>query len=197
MKRLEYGLSLLLVGGLILVLILLWLLPSGTVKRAESVFSAEDDGRRAAFLVLGGLGFEARSWTRSPGHLPRGEILLFVSEIPEKPPAYDTIGRAVAARAPDHMDVQRTARRLRDPLHYLRFVEEGGTLVVPASRAHLDFLTEVLGLEEVRQVGLVWEERDEEDVPAVREVLLRSGEPLALSWRPQAHFRTMPVSAPF
>ena len=197
MRRLEHGLSLLLLAGAILVLILLRLLPSASQAPDGSVFSSEPDGRRASILLLDELGFDARGWTRSPGHLPRGAALLILSAVPETPPAYVS---AVDPGAGEAM-APRSARRLRDPRHYLRFVEEGGTLLVVASEELLEFLSETLGLEEVAQ--LTWEEwpaeepvqNDEEDAPLA--VALRSGERLDLSWRPRAHFGALPTFSPF
>jgi len=204
MRRLEHGLSLLLLGGAILVLLLLRLLPSATEAPRGSVFSSEPHGRRAALLVLDELGFDARSWTRSPGHLPRTQALLVLPAVPETPPAYE----AAPAVDADPAAASRSARRLRDPLHYLRFVEEGGTLLAVASEEMLAFLSETLGLDEVAQLELLPEEGGEEPdeegdgqgdgepVPACR-ISLRSGERLDLRWRPRAHFGALPTFSPF
>ena len=98
-----------------------------------------------------------------------------------------------------------SSRRQRDPQHYLRFVEEGGTILLFADSEGLAFLTEQLGLEDLADLELesiaddlpdarairaadpgIEQEGDEptEGEPARTVVLLGTGERLETSWTP-------------
>ncbi len=118
-------------GGMLLVLLVLTLLPGGESSTRDSVFSTKTSGRRAVFLLLERLGWEAKAWTRPPGDLDRGEHVVWLGNAPELPPGH---GRGGATGS-------------RDPLHYLTFLEEGGTLVVPLHGDPMrDFVVETLGV---------------------------------------------------
>ncbi len=148
-------------------------LPSPEGSRRASVFSTEPGGRRAALLLLEALDVPAKAWTRSPGNLPRGEGVVFLAETPPTPPGYgdSSDGQPTRARV-------KTSRRMRDPQHYLRFLEEGGVIFTEGSDARLEFLRELLGprqLADVKRAG----KRDPDGV----EVIFASGETLRCgSW---------------
>lgn len=186
MNRNWNALALVFLGALLLIGFLLTLLPSGATGSPGSVRSAAPDGRRALYLLLDELGFRPRGWTRSPGNLPRGDYLLYLPRTPETPPGYT----GTAERAPTA-----SPRRMRDPLHYLRFVEEGGTLVTPIEDdERFEFLAGTLGLEILRDVSMDWREGDEDS--GATTAVLRSGERLELDWSPRATFFPPPVSSP-
>jgi len=98
----------------------------------HSVWSARDKGRLALYLLLQELGWDVRAWNEAPGELS-GEALLVLPRAPEPPPGHD------AELTPPG------AWRQRDPLHYRRFLEEGGTILVAWTDDVEDFFDD-LGL---------------------------------------------------
>lgn len=149
--------------------------PGNTVAR--SVGNTEDNGRRAAFLLLEELGFEPEVWNRRPGLLPRGAHVLVLPQVPLD--AAEHAQRAVADEVeaetgdveagelePEELGTDAAdgesqdateavddaydlvrAAGLRAPRHYRRFLEQGGRVVVALDQAMLDFLRDELGLE--------------------------------------------------
>ncbi len=128
--------------GVVLLLALAAILPSGRSPTPHSVFSVERDGLRAAYLFLAELGQDVAAWTEAPGKLV-GEDVLVSFGVPDAPPGAGGPGEEVRRAG---------SRRLRDPLHYLRFVEEGGTLVVALSEDMQAFLRDELGLAELEDL---------------------------------------------
>jgi hypothetical protein len=179
MTRTSNALALILLGALLLIGSLLTLLPGGGARSSGSVRSTEEDGRRALYLLFEELGYQVAGWNQAPGYLPRGSDVLYLPDTPETPPGY--------ASRPG-------ASRLRDPRHYLRFVEEGGTLITPVDGdAHFEFLAEELGLGPVRELVL---DRSGGDDDRVTHVTLVSGERLKLEWKPSATFQALSVTSP-
>ena len=200
MRNLEKALTLFFLGGAIAVLLLLQLLPSGSGGPATSVFSVEDRGLRASYLLLEQLGFTPRSWTSSPGHLPRDESLLLMAAVPETPPNYEQTGEAGEPGEPGETGEATPvrSRRLRDPLHYLRFVEEGGRVLLPADEEELEFLTDTLSLAEFEDLRVI----ESPDIEAEIELeplslFLGNGERLELEWAPGHYFASLPVTTRF
>jgi len=180
--------TIVLVAGLLVVALLASVLPS-TVEGVEgSVYSFEQDGRAAALGLLGELGYDARPWTRAPGELVGRSHLLVLPTVPERPLGYDS---------PEADGPQRTgSRRLRDPLHYRRFVEDGGTLLTVFGPEMRDFLVDDLGLDALAELDLR-ERVDSEGFSIPAELSLEGGESLSLA--PGALnrvFRPLPVVAP-
>ncbi len=126
----------------LLLLVLLAVLPGQGEARAHSVLSAEDDGLRAAYLTLENLGFPVAPWSAAPGELAGPGTVLVLPALPAAPPPLP----AALAQADERAQSERP-RRGRELAHYRRFVEEGGTLLVPAADADaLTFLRDGLGL---------------------------------------------------
>ncbi|MEQ1895641.1 MAG: hypothetical protein ABL998_24140, partial [Planctomycetota bacterium] len=129
-----------LMGGvafLLVAVLLLALLPGKGADHAASAHSAEPEGWRALVLLCEALGFPVAPWNEAPGELDGAGALLVLTEVPEAPPGAPSAG----PEAP---------RRQRDPGHYRRFVEEGGTLLVFTDEVRaLDELREELGLAEL------------------------------------------------
>lgn len=175
--------------------LLLAVLPGGESAEERSVYSVANGGRRAAFRLLDALGWSVEAWTRAPGLLPSDGHLLFLGGVPDDPPGYGDVaqpeeGGAGAETAPLRPP---GSRRLRDPLHYLRFIEEGGTLVVPFTDEHAKFLAERLGFAEL--ATLQRERRPlPSDAPAVP-IRLASGETLE-GHGAELWFRPLDVSSP-
>ncbi len=140
--------------------LLLSLLPSRETDLPRSVFDDGPRGRSVALALFDELGLRARPWTEAPGRLPFGDGLLIVDGVPEPPPLYQ--------------DDVPEARRLRDPRHYLRFVEEGGTLLCSASPELLELAVEAFELTELAGVSSSPFDTDE------ALVVLDSGERLEL-----------------
>ncbi len=160
---------------LLLAGLLLALLPSRSTGATGSVFSVEPGGTHALFLLLEELGFQVLPWTRAPGNLPRNSDLLVLMGVPEEPPGYPAPG----AGAEDG-GARSSARRLRDLRHYLRFVEEGGTIamgIASPQGEELAFLRDTLGIPEVAGLGLDAQGEGSASLTAV----LRSGERLVLA----------------
>ena len=139
---------------------------SGTRELPGSAFSPEASGRRAALLLLDRLGFDAAPWTREPGHL-EGNGVLLLADVPPEPAGYPEPDASGAGAT--------TERRLRDRRHYLRFVEEGGTLVAHADPDLVDFLAQDLELDEFADLA-----QHEDGIG--EEAFLGSGEVLDIAW---------------
>ena len=69
-------------------------------------------------------------------------------------------------------------RRLRDPSHYRRFIEEGGVLLAAFDQERQEFLLDELGLEEVRDVTRA----HRLEGAYTQTVVTRMGETLTLDW---------------
>jgi hypothetical protein len=188
---------------MLLVLGLLVFLPSGASGVEKSAHSSRDSGRLAAFLLLEELGFEPRVWRSPPGDLPFGRHLLLLSEVPEEPPGYvrldeeELVDEEGAPLTPPVGLV--SARRRRDPQHYRNFAEEGGTLLVPFTERHLEFLVDVVELYELEDLAWFADDLDPPVVPAGRETELHlyTGEALqGNDWRrASGSFAPLPLDA--
>ena len=174
------------VVGILAVLLafglLLEMLPSGLDRAPASVRSSEPNGRHVVFEVLRELGIRAKAWTDSPGGLPATGDLLFLPVAPEAPPGYGDLAEDERApiRSPNN-------RRLRDPRHYVRFVESGGTLLLPASSDALEFLIDTCELADFEDVSLrallTWDTGDEVIAAASLEDLVdRISEEAGVTW---------------
>jgi len=115
-----------LLGFLLVVGVLLSTLPSPE-EREGSVLSTEPAGLRAAFLLLEGLGFPVASWDEAPSHLAGAGDLLVLGRVPEAPDLGPTPPEPPTPTTPNGGPA---IARSRDPRHYRRFVEAGGTLVL-------------------------------------------------------------------
>ena len=146
---------------------------SGSQGASGSVFSNASRGRRAALLLLQELGFEARSWAREPGflgvdHSVRGSV-LFLSAKPPEPLAAGT----QLERGED--------LGLRDRAHYLRYMEEGGTIVCRTQSDILWFFGEDLGIETIQRLHKALGE-DESSLRS-ESAILPTEEELDLEWK--------------
>jgi hypothetical protein len=147
------------------------LLKPGEDPTAGSATSAHPEGRRGLLLLLREVGFRADAWHDAPGALPRGGGLVWLAAIPErehafalttppKPPesTVDDLPEVsvepepapalepVEVEAPIPAKPSPAAHGMRALSHYRRFVEQGGTLVVPWSASAKTFLVDELGL---------------------------------------------------
>jgi hypothetical protein len=158
-------------------------LAGGEPGPAHSATSSDRDGRRALYLFLEELGIPCEVWRDPPGRLPRGRNLLLLPAAPPEPP--DHLRRMWAdldARPDGAAEVR---KRLRDPAHYLRFVEEGGVLFAGLDEERAEFLGEALGVD---LAGLSVEARGETDAGAEQAIVSRSGELLTLDWSDHPRF---------
>lgn len=171
----------------LLVLVLLGvgigMVPSGGQAEGPSAGSVEPEGRRGLFLLLGTEVFGATPeiWSGAPLDLPSGPHLLVLPGAPPfpgrdaeagfepQPPLPDPAGdeEEEVAGAP------RSPSRLRDPRHYRRFLESGGTILAPARFELREFLAEDLGLDAL--AALRFERQDYGRRREVLEVSLASG----------------------
>ncbi len=190
-----------LVVGIVLLAFFLGSLPSGSGTRDRSVFSADEEGRMAGYILLRELGFRPLAWREAPGHLPRGDHLLWLPGVPEPPPEYlrqlwkemdappdEAAGDDAPTRPP-------VTRRLRDPRHYLRFVEEGGTLVVGLDDERREFLTEELELPEIEGLTSFFELYEEDE--DVQVAVTRTGESIECDWGGQRWLGPHELGSPF
>lgn len=176
--------------GLVLALaLLLQILPSGSGAEGPSASSVAPRGRWAAFRLLGAVGWDVEAWTRAPGELPSDGHVLFLAGVPEDPPGY-------AATEGGRLDPPPGARRVRDPLHYLRFLQEGGTLIAPFTRRHARFLEERLGLVEIEGLETLKAERGASQEEAFELVRLATGESLRVDRRGK-RFARLGLASPF
>jgi len=132
-----------------------FLAPDSTAERGSAV-SSQPHGRRALFLLLGELGFRAQAWSDPPGALPRREALLWLARAPEHPTAEKHTAEKLADEKPA---VEKSAKKrapvdqgLRALSHYKRFVEDGGTLLLPQGDFSRSFLIDTLGFADCADV---------------------------------------------
>jgi len=114
-----------------------------------SARSAARDGRLAAYLLLVEFEHEPELWVEPPGELPPGPHQLWLARAPENFVAQD-------AELPEDDPLE--AARARGPAglqRYREFMEQGGTLVLPATERVVSFLAEELGLDSEALVA--WE----------------------------------------
>jgi hypothetical protein len=95
--------------------------------KPHSSSNRADEGWSAWRRMLEALGYPARVFEEPPGRARPGEMLLVLPGVPEQSEEQQAL--------PDH---ERT--------NYLRFMENGGTLLAPADEAMLAFLDIELGL---------------------------------------------------
>lgn len=134
------ALGLVLVGGLAIQQ-----LGSQAPPPERSVRARGAEGRRAASALLAELELAGASWTAPPGELPRGAEPTGLLWMPRPLPPSERVRSPRAAA--DGLD------GVHDRLGYLRFVEAGGTLVVPVTAETEAFLVEGLGLADLE--GLI------------------------------------------
>ena len=169
------GLLILVVAGALAVS---WL-GDGAPRGEQSARSLDPGGRYVAWRLAAELGFEPELWRGAPGELPRGPHTLVLFAAPEDPPGYRFPDESDPAGAGTEPAAAEPAfeRRLRDPLHYVRFLDAGGTLLAGWSPEMRSFLIERLNLRELE--GL-------ESLEEAATVLLdsRSGEELRVAALP-------------
>jgi hypothetical protein len=160
------------IAGFVLAIALATQLVGGpSLPIAGSVESAAPDGRRALYLLLGSLGYVPEAWRKFPGALPSGEHVLWLASSPramgseeddadddgdssdesasgDSDETDDEPDAIVDSRAPN------VALDFRSLAHYRRFVESGGTLVLPAGPRALEFLVDELECEPCREIEL-------------------------------------------
>jgi len=188
--------SLVLLAFLCLLLlfgVLLQFLPSRPESSPNSVYSSDPWGRSVALALLRELGVDARPWSSTPGDLPSDGGLLFLETPPDIPPGY---GPAEEGERAPIGDANR--RRLRDPLHYLRFVEDGGTLVLPGQPDTIDFLIDTFELAEFAtlETAAPWGIDGPLGTNPVRAVL-PTGEAFDVPWTPGQRYQPFPPGSPF
>jgi len=136
---------------LVLALVLLVLVGLGGVSTdAEgSVGSSARGGRLAGFLVLEELGHAPEVWLQPPGELPAGPHQVWLAVAPPFPEERDE-----ALAEDDPLEAARSAGPAGVG-RYLEFMEQGGTLVLPATERTVLFLEQALDLES--EPLLAWE----------------------------------------
>ncbi len=190
------GLVRLILLGFLLVLIIGGVLLGGAsqpIERTGSAFSAENGGRRAAYRLLGALGFDSRGWTKEPGRLGVERVaegsMLLLADVPPPPMVIGTRADPEGAEAS-------SGRGLRDQRHYLRYIEEGGTIVVHAEPELLEFFGETLELtplvrlreeqepeeESEQEPEEEPEEEEESEGLEAQTAFLATGEAFELNW---------------
>jgi hypothetical protein len=95
--------------------------------KPHSSTNRADEGWSAWRRTLVELGYPARTFEEPPGRARPGEMLLVLPGVPEQSEEQQAL--------PDH-----------ERINYLRFVENGGALLMPADEAVLAFLDVELGL---------------------------------------------------
>ncbi len=153
-----------LVLALLLALVLSNLVAAGKVPPL-SVRSKEPQGRLAAALLLEELGLVARRLEAPPLALPAARAVLWMPGVPDLPEHL--------LRGPD----EARGPALDDPrhaLHYRHFVEQGGTLVLPAGERERTFLERVFELADPPLGEELWDSPDR--------ARLLAGPPLAIDF---------------
>ena len=167
--------------------LLLEMLPSSSSGPWGSVLDDSTHGRSVAFALLRELGFETKPWSDSPGELPDGGGLLVLERPPGRPPGYAVPGDEDGVDAEEPRPTEPIhgpgARRLRDPLHYVRFVEQGGVLLLGSDGRTLDLLADVFALSAAQELTRLSTESAPGDT-----VRFAGGEELVTAWRPDHHF---------
>lgn len=136
-----------LAGVGLLVLLGAWLLgaPDEDLLIPGSTASSFADGRRVAFELLREVGLEPEVWRQAPLALPEGEHLLWLAAAPF---GESGAGSELLAEEPDRdLEVDPALADPRHPWNYARFVEQGGTLVLPARVENLEWLADALEIE--------------------------------------------------
>ncbi len=142
------------IGVLVIVFALLTQVVGGPAESVRgSVASAEPEGRRALFLLFGGLGYVPEAWRKFPGALPSGEHVLWLASAP-RPSDAQRSDEALADEEdePESVRAPHASLDFRSLRHYRRFVESGGTLVLPFGPRAKEFLVEDLGCEPCREI---------------------------------------------
>ncbi len=166
---------------LLLLGLLVGFLPSDGGPGGRHTFSRDEEGRLHAYLLLAELGFDAEVWRDAPGRLPAGDHLLLLPDAPVAPPGYEPVFEddpeaeepLVAPVGP----LPGSSSRQRDPRHYLRFLEEGGTILCGLDEARRAFLENELFLTDLEELEI------ETLFPSAAETFpaaLRTGEELVL-----------------
>lgn len=133
--------------GIVLFAVLVMFMPSSNPldEGSGSVSSSKPAGRRALFLALNELGFDAHAFRDAPNALPHDQSVLWLPRAPSKlTPTRAEIGSS------EHGPPERMGLHSID--HYRRFVEGGGTLVLAASDETTRFLVDELGLDDAASV---------------------------------------------
>ena len=142
MKR-AFGFAL--VGLVLTGLLFLPLMRRGPITDAGSAEGRGPAGRRALFLLLDELGFEARIWRQRPGALPAGAHVLWLSDLPQ-------LEGEQAGTESDALS-NAYASGLRSPRRYRDFVLRGGHLFVSVDDERLERLRGEFGFEELDALG--------------------------------------------
>lgn len=124
-----------------LLLIGLMALGGTSSDATGSVGSAERDGRLAGFLLLEDLGHAPELWLQPPGELPAGPHQVWLSAAP-----VFHAERDVELADDDPLAAARSSGPA-GTLRYREFMEQGGTLVLPATERIALFLEAELELE--------------------------------------------------
>lgn len=125
-----------------------------------SVASTQPEGRRALFLLFGSLGYVPEAWRKFPGALPPGEHVVWLASAPRASDSGDEDGEDDEDDEADEPQEDDPARErlphasldFRSLRHYRRFVESGGTIVLPFGPRAKEFLVEDLGCEPCREI---------------------------------------------
>ncbi len=160
----------------LLVGFLLAILPSGSARSGSSTSSTAPQGRMAALQLLKELGFRARSWRQAPGHLPVGDHLLILPAAPEPPPGYEDPEPSEPGDEAEGPRI-RHSRRLRDLRHYVRFLDEGGTILLELDESRRGFLMDTVYLTELEGLEVEFIHQGTDARPLA---VLRSGEEIRL-----------------
>lgn len=127
--------------------------------KPHSSTNRADDGWSAWRRTLVELGYPARTFEEPPGRSLPGEMLLVLPGVPEQSEEQQAL--------PDH-----------ERINYLRFVENGGTLLMPADAAVLAFLEVELGISNASELELEASESVESwqaQLPTGEKLTLASG----------------------
>ncbi len=155
-------------GGLLFALVVVvWLLvPGGAASgRTGSVHNREPEGRRGLRALLDELGYDTVAWSSAPGEIPGGPGVIWFASTP----------------IPFRREGGPPAGELHDPLHYQRFLLDGGRMILPVEGAE-EFLAEHLELRSFEGI-------EDALMPAeAATVRLAGGEPRAIEVRDASLF---------
>ena len=98
-------------------------------------------GRRALYETLARLDFPIERWRRPPSSLPRDGALLFLLDVPQ--PAIGARGEDSPSNSPFANTPESSSLNLHLPVHYGRFLDEGGVIVASCDRKMRDFFVEL------------------------------------------------------
>ncbi|MEW6074482.1 MAG: hypothetical protein AB1726_18040 [Planctomycetota bacterium] len=172
--------------SLLLIGVLAAFLPADEEASGRRAFSADADGRHPAYLLLVSLGFRPERWTDAPGRLPAGAHLLLLPAAPPPP-----LG---LADAPAGDPAATGSRRRRDPLHYRRFLEEGGALLSGLDEGRREFLADELFLAGVADLAVESSPAPDE---APARAVLATGEEIPLAPDLAERFAPATISSDF